>query len=161
MSVTGYNRAAGASHDFDIIYRQTGIPGLTDIIVSVDGVQEFFARGDFSAGSIGLYESHMNAGAIFTGFQLEPLPESGDFNSDGSVDAADYQILANNFNTSGTFEEGDLNLDTKIDIQDFVEFRAVFSSPAAAAVPEPSSLLLLLLGPCCVFAWRRRKRFVR
>ena len=53
LNATGYNRAAGASHDFDIIYRQTAIPGLTDIIVSVDGVQEFFARGDFSAGSIG------------------------------------------------------------------------------------------------------------
>ena len=35
----------------------------------------------------------------------------------------------------------------KIDLNDFLEFRAVFSSPAAAAVPEPSSLLLLLLGP--------------
>ena len=161
LSVTGYNRAAGAFHEFEIIYRQTTIPGLTDIIVNVDGVQEFFARGDFSAGSIGLYESHMNAGAIFTGFQLESLPEPGDFNIDGSIDMADFQILVNNINTSGSSEDGDVNFDTKIDLNDFIEFRALFSSQAAAAVPEPSSLLLLLLGPCCVFEWRRRKCLVR
>lgn len=80
----------------------------------------------------------------------------GDFNSDGNVDLDDFNILSNNFNELGRFPEGDNNFDGRVNIADFLEFRAVFNSQPAA-VPEPSSLLLLLLGLPLFFAQRFRQ----
>ena len=77
----------------------------------------------------------------------------GDFNEDGMIDVADFQILADNFGEGTTFAQGDFNGDRTVDLTDFVGFRQVFTEAQgqAAAVPEPTALTLLimtlLLGP--------------
>ena len=85
------------------------------------------------------------------------LADPGDFNADGTVDMADFSILASNIyghldGVSG-FDNGDMNRDGRIDLADFHEFVGVFPAAAGAvnAVPEPSSMMLasfliLLLG---------------
>ena len=89
--------------------------------------------------------------------QLADVGEPGDFNNDGTIDTADFTILASNMyghveGVSG-FANGDMNQDGRIDMEDFHDFVGVFPAVAniANAVPEPSSLLLasfltLLLG---------------
>ena len=85
------------------------------------------------------------------------LSDPGDFNNDGTVNMADFTILASNMyghldGVSG-FGNGDMNRDGRIDMADFHDFVGVFSgvANAANAVPEPSSMMLasfliLLLG---------------
>ena len=78
-----------------------------------------------------------------------PFPFEGDFNRDGAVNRDDYAILATNFNSSGSFDEGDINLDDQIDLSDFVRFRSVFLAQnlgSEAAVPEPAGYGLMLIG---------------
>ncbi len=76
-------------------------------------------------------------------------PFSGDFNRDGTIDFADFQILTANFGTGRFFSEGDNNFDGEVNLHDFVEFRKLFQAQqqgAAAAVPEPTSMCLFAMG---------------
>jgi hypothetical protein len=95
---------------------------------------------------------------------LGPPGLPGDFNQDGAVDQADFLIMSENFNQRFDVQEayfrGDFDLNTRVDLRDFVQFREVFlAEPAGAAapVPEPSTLLLLACGWLAAL-WRGRKR---
>ncbi len=74
--------------------------------------------------------------------------DPGDFNEDGTVDLADFTILAANIygHLDGVtgFANGDMNRDGRIDLADFHDFVGVFPAAAGAAnvVPEPTSWML-------------------
>ena len=84
--------------------------------------------------------------------RLNPDPlVVGDYNGNGEVDAADYTVWADTFNTNVTpFEGADGNGDGVIDAADYTIWADNFGNSAAAAaafpIPEPSSLALLGLG---------------
>lgn len=88
--------------------------------------------------------------------------DPGDFNDDGSIDLADFEIMLANFNQRFAFPEsisrGDMNANGVVNLQDFAEFRVLFNSQGApgAAVPEPAALALGLSAFACVFLIRRR-----
>ncbi len=85
----------------------------------------------------------------------------GDFNSDGSIDVNDFNIMAANFNTVGiSSAEGDINFDRRVDLADFVQFRAIFAAANsnATSVPEPASIQMALLG-LSVLVVRRRNEY--
>jgi hypothetical protein len=84
----------------------------------------------------------------------------GDFNADGAIDLVDAGILADNFGTGTTFEQGDNNRDGRVDLVDFVDFRELFNGQGAtaAAVPEPGSLALLSVAGALLLGVRRRRR---
>jgi hypothetical protein len=93
----------------------------------------------------------------------------GDFNMDGVVNMQDFLVLAENFNSSFelgeiSFSKGDHNIDGKVNLNDFLAFRAVFNAPAgastAAAVPEPCSLLMVLVGSIALLSSRKRRHSV-
>ncbi len=85
----------------------------------------------------------------------------GDYNLDGTVDAADYTVWRDNLGTSNVAADG--NNDGTVDSLDYNVWRSNFGASANAslgvtsgAVPEPSSVaigLLSLLG----FAYGRKK----
>ncbi len=84
-----------------------------------------------------------------TTLALLAVPElDGDFNLDGSVDAADYTVWRDGLGT--TFDQGDY--DTWRD-----NYGATLPTPAQS-VPEPGSLGLLSLG--CVGAWQRARSLI-
>ena len=87
---------------------------------------------------------------------------AGDFNADGIVDAADAEILVENFGDEGGFDDGDLNLDGDINMHDASLFRPIYAAASAAGeasvVPEPGSVSLLLVGFAALLGFRRRKR---
>lgn len=92
----------------------------------------------------------------------------GDFNGDGDVNAVDYAILRNNLQEAHTYEfEGELTNDYFVDLDDFRLFKLAYEAAnpgagglAALGIPEPSSLLLVLLGVVGVGGSTLRKRFV-
>ena len=108
---------------------------------------------------VGLSAVHAPANELFPGTQewMTGGMAVGDFNNDGTVNMADFTILASNMyghldGVSG-FGNGDMNRDGRIDMADFHDFVGVFPgvANAANAVPEPSSMMLasfliLLLG---------------
>ncbi len=107
----------------------------------------FEAPGDGSGGEI---PGGDRVGLGEVAFEIiEGIFVPGDFNSDGAIDTLDFQILADNFNTTGSdFSDGDINFDRQVNLVDFVEFRELFDGAAgtAAAVPEPLGASLAVIA---------------
>lgn len=85
-----------------------------------------------------------------------------DFNSDGAVDAADFAVLAGNFNMTGTTRTGggDLTGDGTTDLFDWAIFRDAYTAaqaPGVAAIPEPATLTSVLLAIGLLSVTRRRR----
>jgi hypothetical protein len=81
--------------------------------------------------------------------KLVNLP-SGDYNSDGLVDAADYVVWRKSLGQTGLDLSADGNHNHQVDPGDFDVWRAHFGqavgsgSVANAAIPEPTTLVLLM-----------------
>ncbi len=89
----------------------------------------------------------------------------GDGNLNGDVEAGDYTIWANNFATSTpAFTVGDYNGDGSVDAADYTlwanNFGMMVAAPSgpAAAVPEPSTFGLAIVGIIGLSCYRRRRR---
>jgi hypothetical protein len=94
---------------------------------------------------------------------------AGDFNLDGSVDAADYIVWRKNAGQTGaTFVQGDATFNGTIDNDDLQQWRVNFgfvrqplsgsgSGVSLAAVPEPAAWLLAAIGIFLTGTSRRRK----
>ncbi len=108
-----------------------------------------------------------------THFELDPpvsgavnVPPSGDYNKNGSVDAADYVRWRKTLTQSVITGQGaDGNVNGTIDDADYTHWRVRFGNTAivvapgagsAAAVPEPITPVLMSMG-LCVLALRRRR----
>ena len=94
-----------------------------------------------------------------------PIPEGetlGDFNSDGAIDVADFGIIRDNFHgqfgIADAFFAGDMDGNLRVNLKDFLAFRALFegAGAAGAAVPEPHSGLLIAFAVMGLFGFRRR-----
>ena len=86
--------------------------------------------------------------------------EPGDYNGDGNVDAGDYAVWRGAFGTTDAYADG--NRDGQVDAADYVLWRHHSQAEAAsgvggAAIPEPSSLLLMITQ-LLVLSARRRAR---
>jgi len=90
---------------------------------------------------------------------------AGDYNSDGMVDAADFTVWRDSLGQSGSGLEADGNEDGVIGQDDYDVWRTNFGNTAASGsgiepqgVPEPVSVLMVLLGWLPVTMSRRRWR---
>jgi hypothetical protein len=79
-----------------------------------------------------------------------PLFVAGDYNRNGSVDAADYVVWRNTIGQTGSALAADGDNDLDIDQDDYAEWKNHFgeslvaASPVRAAIPEPSTWLLMI-----------------
>ena len=109
-------------------------------------------------------------GASYHNFasSISLLALEADYNSDGTVNAADYTVWRDNYGATGNdpYNLGDGDGDGDTDGADFLTWQRQFgmtlddlaSSPASSlAVPEPSATVLLLLGltAACLRGGRR------
>lgn len=117
--------------------------------------------------------------ASFIVDNIKVLPRNpisaADFNNDGNLTGADWQILVGNLNslTPKTFAQGDIGSLVEeslvspgvVDFADFVRFEEIWDAHNGgggsfqrflAGVPEPTSAALLLVGCAALAVWRRR-----
>ena len=85
---------------------------------------------------------------------------AGDYNGNGTVDAADYVVWRDSFGQSVTAGTGaDGNADGTINELDYATWKLNFGNSAgsgSAAIPEPATFLLLLAGLAGMVACRRQ-----
>jgi glucose/arabinose dehydrogenase len=101
---------------------------------------------------------------------VTPGPLDGDYNSDGSVDAADYVLWRKTLGST-TMLDADGDGDGIVDTFDFEIWRTTFGNVAgagaagqAAFVPEPGSYVLYLatcIGCAPILVGRMRSRYAR
>jgi hypothetical protein len=99
-------------------------------------------------------------------FDFIPSPvQAGDFNGNGIVDLADYTVWRDNLGADEAVLNGAGDGSTIVDTGDYDTWKANFGagSPEALVgapihVPEPTTLVLLLLGSALVARVRRRNR---
>lgn len=88
---------------------------------------------------------------------------AGDFDGDGDVDGADFVAWQTNFpKASGAkWADGDADSDGDVDGADFVVWQTNFPftpSPGTSPVPEPQSVLLLVVGGMATLVQCMRRR---
>jgi Dockerin type I domain len=91
---------------------------------------------------------------------------AGDVNGDGHVNATDFGIIRDHFQTTVASRDlGDLNNDQKVNFIDYLEWRANAGAGAGSLsldfngnVPEPTALVLATLSLTACLASRPRRR---
>jgi hypothetical protein len=86
-----------------------------------------------------------------------PQPVAGDYNANGTVDAADYVLWRN-----GGPLQNEVHNPGTVSIEDYNEWKARFGKPGSgsgvnAGVPEPMTLAMLMLGIAAIRMVRRRE----
>ncbi len=83
----------------------------------------------------------------------------GDINLDGVVDGGDFLIWnSNKFSTSSHWCSGDVNADGVVDGGDFLIWNSnKFQSSDVASVPEPGTLVLVLMSAALALRFRRQR----
>ena len=116
-----------------------------------------------------LAEGNFTVSNVWIGDAASILPPTltsqGDFNQDGIVDSADYVAWRNAVGQTGSNLAADANGDNVVDATDLGIWRAHFGMSVvaggaalgdAAAVPEPASLMLVVIGSLLTLSSRRR-----
>lgn len=119
---------------------------------------------DFTAQQV---QALLNDERIITLNELPSLPWSnaapiaGDYNRDGTVDAADYVVWRNSSGQTGWGLAADSDLNGVVDTADYATWRANFGratgSGAIASVPEPSTLIACMVTMVGFLASQRRR----
>ena len=87
---------------------------------------------------------------------LNTLP--GDLDGNGEVAFADFLVLSSNFGKDlPLYTDGNIDLEGGVAFADFLLLSSNFRNAAAAAVPEPSGLMLVAAGVVILLGLRRRR----
>jgi len=94
--------------------------------------------------------------------------QPGDFNFDGTVNAADYTVWRDALGQTGAGLDADSNLDGIVDENDYEAWAANFGDSlggagggSTAAVPEPGAIALAVVGCMAIGVSGRRSPLCR
>jgi hypothetical protein len=97
---------------------------------------------------------------VVADYQLPPMLSPGDYNGNGTVDAADYVVWRDALGGIGPALAADGNGNGSIDAGDYDMWRANFGSAdstAATAIPEPATAIACAVAATVVFTRSRRR----
>jgi formylglycine-generating enzyme len=123
------------------------------------GATDYLAASNRLLGGSPTYEDH------FRGFRVASVASPGDANLDGKVDINDLSKVLTNYDQTGKARaDGDFNNDGKVDINDLGVVLTNYDKSIAAsaagikAIPEPSTIAILLAAAIglLAYAWRLR-----
>ncbi len=150
-------QAAAPNIDFnnDGLIDCADVNALTGAIVNGGDVATFDLNADGMINNADM-DIWLADGAAANGFTTPYF--RGDANLDGSVDVSDFNVWNGaKFTSVAAFCSGDFNADGTVDVSDFNIWNGnKFQSSGMAAVPEPGSLLGLLIGVAGLLRFRRR-----
>jgi len=88
------------------------------------------------------------------------MPDTGDADIDGDIDAGDYIALKRNFSQSATWTGGDFDFDGTVTLLALQALQAGYHNSRAAGtpVPEPTTLSIILAAGLPALLKRRRSR---
>jgi hypothetical protein len=107
---------------------------------------------------------YFGPGSLVTVTRVAPITMAGDYDHNGTVDAADYLVWRNTLGQSGSSLAADGNRNGAVDTGDYnlwgANFGRTFASAAATGqtsvpIPEPSSLAITLAAVAWIGALRR------
>jgi hypothetical protein len=168
--VTGVNLVNPVTElDFTVSGAATEFEIFEASIALADAVQSFdltFITGGAAAATGLMYIDDISAMISAAAGRL-----AGDYNADGTVDAADYVVWRNTVGESGTGLAADGNGDQRVDGGDYDVWRGNFGrapsvgwsagtaavTRAHAAIPEPASSALCLLGMLAIGSCRHAR----
>ncbi len=159
---------AGAAVQFYVDGAPAGTSNLAGPLVTNDNPLIVGTRGDSYSNFLGWMDDlafwneplkSAQIALLADGTSPIGLPEFDpfDINYDDVVDLADYGILRDNFGTGNTFEQGDVDLNGRVDGFDFRLMKTRLGQNGIT-VPEPSSVLLLALGAGLLYVGRRSRK---
>lgn len=145
---------------FNDVYMAVGTPSTIEETVSLiqivvqDGGGFSVDLKLLTASGTGVGDVEIHDNLIFALEALMP----GDTNGDGSVDVVDLGYLATYYGqaTGATWAMGDFTGDGSVDVADLGDLATNYGTVSSSAVPEPSTLSLLVLG-ALTLVWRRHK----
>ncbi len=138
---TNFIPVASSNNFVDIVTDQSGNAfEVRSILLDLNGVDASYLALEIHTPYTWIFLSEFQAFGLVAG-----LP--GDFNNDGTVDAADYTVWRDNLNGDAAALNGNGSGGATVTTADYDLWVANFSNAAAAStsqsVPEPSALLLL------------------
>jgi serralysin len=137
-----------------------GVESLSDLSLATAG--KYYARITGADDNVQLYQLQLATQALVTLLV-------GDYNQDGTVDAADYSVWRNSLGQTGTSLAADGDGNGRIDAADFALWKSHFGMSSGAgggslagggSVPEPAGATLLLLAALAMpsIRWRPASR---
>lgn len=141
--------------DLTLIGDTAGIGTSTE----TSGILDISALVGFNPGSVLLTSSQGTIPSLSVLINPFAKLDNADFDGDGDRDGTDFLTWQRNFGTGTLQTEGDAQNDGDVDRFDLDVWEAQYGTPpplsAAAAVPEPSTMLLALSAGLALVARRR------
>jgi hypothetical protein len=156
-----------ATNTFGLLKNTSNMIDLNGATDGVGSIARFAIGSSTNAhtGTFAMDNVRLLTGADFTG-SAPLLP--GDVNNDGFVTIDDFNIIRDNFRKSPrSRSQGDLTSDGLVSLPDFKQWKGAFAGSGASlagmdlsflSVPEPSSIVLMLLVVSGMVGCRFRRR---
>jgi hypothetical protein len=118
---------------------------------------DYIVFKNISGDSFNLTSAAVVTRAPVNGIEITPSEAVlGDADGDGIVDIADFDLIRSNFlNPVAPGEDGDLDFSATVDLVDFRIWKTAFGGGGPNSVPEPSAILLLVVGGAGLVVARR------
>jgi len=85
------------------------------------------------------------------------MPDTGDADLDGDIDASDYIALKRNFGQSATWTGGDFDFDGAVTLLDLQALETNFPGSPTADTPVPEPTMLVILAPAGLAVLLKRR----